>query len=334
MREAFDASNFAAGVTVTESRATCSMDISSSEIELEAVNVQGAESTDGLRDCELNWESNCDIAIGIMYAGGIYPMVAGAIVGLVIGGVQLVNILSGQVGAQASDWFGVVMGTSSFAAMAACFGLVWALFVASLTGPVVYFFARFLRYRGSIVWYGAFWGGLVGFLAAFPVPALVVANVTSLEDIVLETLAGIAIGPALTTVVGQIGGAAGGVVAVRNFRKRMRHRWWRLAAFGLSGRVPQENNILDGVEEPVDARLQLPMRFGIRHLLWITLWLSLALTAIRLSGLPTEYVIPLVVGWAVYQAATLYVGSWIARRFRAWWDKRQVDSEAERAQNP
>ena len=48
--------------------------------------------------------------------------------------------------------------------------------------------------------------------------------------------------------------------------------------------------------------------FGIRHLLVISVWISLLLTAIRLSGLDFVFVLSLLVGWSVYQAATLWIG--------------------------
>jgi hypothetical protein len=44
-------------------------------------------------------------------------------------------------------------------------------------------------------------------------------------------------------------------------------------------------------------------------MLWIFVWFSLLLSVIRLSGIPFEFALPLLVGWLVYQAATLYCGS-------------------------
>jgi hypothetical protein len=249
---------------------------------------------------------------------------------MVSGVVLLWNILVvGQIGAQASDWFGVVMGASSFAATGACFGLVWSLFVAAVTGPVVYFVARFVGYRGSILWLGAFWGGLVGFVCALPVPAMAFAMpiATRQSDAIGYVLVGIAIGPAMTTILGQIGGAAGAMNAIGNYRKKQRNRLGRWIALHLDNTSAQESDLLDGLEAPVETRLQPPVRFGIRHLLWITLWLSLVLTAIRLSGLPTEFVVPLLVAWLVFQAATLWLGSWAATRFQAWWERRAFGRE-------
>ena len=74
----------------------------------------------------------------------------------------------------------------------------------------------------------------------------------------------------------------------------------------------QKRAVLEAEREPL-------MRFQIRHLLWITVWVALMLTAIRFSGIPFELILPALLCWLVYQAATLYVGGRLLRRFGPTW---------------
>jgi hypothetical protein len=53
-------------------------------------------------------------------------------------------------------------------------------------------------------------------------------------------------------------------------------------------------------------------------LLWISFWVSVLLTVIRLCGIPFEFVLPLLAGWAIYQAGTLWLGGKIVPRLAAW----------------
>jgi hypothetical protein len=66
-------------------------------------------------------------------------------------------------------------------------------------------------------------------------------------------------------------------------------------------------------------------QFQIRHLLWITVWLSLLLSAIRLSGIPYGLMLQVLVLWLGFQMITLYLGSRILRRFAS----RQQGSQGE-----
>jgi hypothetical protein len=66
------------------------------------------------------------------------------------------------------------------------------------------------------------------------------------------------------------------------------------------------------------------MRFQIRHLLWITVWVALMLMAIRFSGIAFELILPVLLGWLVYQAATLYVGGRLMRRIGPTWFPRKA----------
>jgi Kef-type K+ transport system membrane component KefB len=57
------------------------------------------------------------------------------------------------------------------------------------------------------------------------------------------------------------------------------------------------------------------IQFGIRHLLVIGIWLSLLLTAIRLSGVDFQVALSVVIAWLIYQAVTLWVGGWLVHWF-------------------
>ena len=71
-------------------------------------------------------------------------------------------------------------------------------------------------------------------------------------------------------------------------------------------------------EDAGDGTPRPRLQFRIHHLLWISVWLSVLLALIRLCGLPFEFTLPILVGWIVYQAATLWLGGKIVRRFRKW----------------
>jgi hypothetical protein len=141
----------------------------------------------------------------------------------------------------------------------------------------------------------------------------------------LQVLILLVAGPGLTTILGQFGGAWGGAGAMRKFRRT-------LAANSLTDSLSEfEEVAFDGGNSsdskgPISGIVERqPFQFGIRHLLWITFWLSLLLSAIRLSGVPFRYVIPLLAGWLAYQIATLYVGSHIVRKFARWHARPQTE---------
>ena len=49
------------------------------------------------------------------------------------------------------------------------------------------------------------------------------------------------------------------------------------------------------------------------------MWLSVLLTLIRLVGIPFELILPLLGGWIIYQAFTLYLGSFLVEWLGAKW---------------
>ena len=52
--------------------------------------------------------------------------------------------------------------------------------------------------------------------------------------------------------------------------------------------------------------------------MWIAVWFSILLSIIRVCGIPFEFALPLLMGWIVYQAGTLFTGLIIGRRLLPW----------------
>lgn len=245
------------------------------------------------------WSS---IALGIILAGGVYPLVL-ALIAAAIG----VTFDPPSV----PELIGTAVILIIYALISAVIGLVWTNVVVVATLPAVLLVVWSLGMRGSIVGFGAFWGGLVGFVAVLPfLLALPVAD---------ELIVSLAAGPALTTVLGQVGGAWGGRRALG------RIDWYQ--------RDLARASVVDVVKpsEPArcipaigDAsRTRFRFQFGIRHLMWTAVWLSVLLSVVRLLGLPFEFVLPLLGGWLAYQAATLWIGAILARRWGPWWAARR-----------
>ena len=193
-------------------------------------------------------------------------------------------------------------------------GLIWATIVSFAILPLVYLFVRSLELRGSIVRLGAFYGGLVGFVAVMPLFLGALSDVgNSLTELGMVVL----LGPALTTIIGQAGGAWGG----------WRTLWYEraVARAAIGGRRLPEKVPAKCLEKNC-ARPHSGLQFGIRHLLVISIWVSLLLTVIRLSGLDYLFLLFLFTVWGAYQMATLWVGGLLAGRFARWKGRRQSRS--------
>jgi hypothetical protein len=142
----------------------------------------------------------------------------------------------------------------------------------------------------SLIPFGAFCGGLVGIAAIMPIIGIIGSD-ADLAGVVFILI----VGPALTTVVCQIGGAWG------------------------ASRIRREPVVGSPLRS---ARFQ----FGIRHLMIACVWVALLLTLIRLSGLDFLFVLLLLFGWLVYQAATIGIGGLLVRGFCRWKARRQSRS--------
>jgi hypothetical protein len=213
-----------------------------------------------------------------------------------------------------SDFGNAITGTLVGSFFGAGFGLIWTTIVVFAILPLVYLFVRSLELRGSIVRLGAFCGGLVGFVAIMPFfLGIMGGGPDSLAELAVVGL----LGPALTTIVGQLGGAWGG------WRTGWYERAVAQAAISGGGRpeaLPANHSNIDGGLP--HSRLQ----FGIRHLLVVSIWISLLLTGIRLSGLGYQSVLLLLISWLVYQMATLWVGSLLLGRLSRRRARRQTRS--------
>ena len=84
-------------------------------------------------------------------------------------------------------------------------------------------------------------------------------------------------------------------------------------------------SMVDAAAESASSETHEPrLQFRIHHLLWISVWCSLLLTAIRLGGIPFGYVLPLVAGWVVYQSATMWLGGKLVHTLADWRTRRQL----------
>jgi hypothetical protein len=248
------------------------------------------------------------IGWGISVAGAAYPLV-----------VALICCVCELIGSLASGQSSYPPGAPLTAISAACtygavIGFIWAMLVCICVLPFVYFFVRSLALRGSVVRLSALSGGLVGFLATMPLFLLILFEG-------LQTwwqLASIvALGPALTTVLGQVGGAWGGW-RVGSYEQAVSKEW----ANGLWGTAPAEANHSVGSSSSSPPRVQ----FRVWHMLVVSIWVSLPLTAIRLSGFGFGFALVLLIGWGVFQTVTLYAGGLAAAQIGRWRARRQTRS--------
>lgn len=269
---------------------------------------------------KLGWPS---VILGIGLAGGVYPIVV-AIAMIVF---QLLAIVWFRVTRIAGDGavedltsllvasMGVVMNAGS----AALFGVVWASMVAAVMLPLVYLFVLSLKLRGRITWLGAFCGGLVGFTAVLPVMLLIPELAQSSRFWVVAI---VLLGPGLATLLGQAGGAWGGLRATRSSRSCDLEVV--LTPIAIEGENANAYSSDSSGDEEGSGRS--PFQFGIRHLMWIAAWASVLLTVIRLSGVPFELALPLLIGWAVYQALALAIGGRALPRLQSWQQARRQRS--------
>jgi hypothetical protein len=260
------------------------------------------------------------IVFGIMLSGGVYPVVLAAIYLIAVLVFISWCLTTGYpIGGGASDVVAVLIYLIVGSAIGSFVGVVWAAVASALTMPVVYLFLKSLKIRGSLVGLGAAYGGLVGFVAVLPVVLSLPWTVGLDEAWAIAII--IALGPALTTILGQVGGAWGGRRAARFGRLDI--------AKAMAADSPELPSVMgwDATKESPDAPASEPrFQFGIRHMLWIVVWLSFILSAIKLCRLPFEFVLPLLAGWFVYQLATLRIGFWLARRLGPWWARHRCRS--------
>jgi hypothetical protein len=256
------------------------------------------------------------ITRGIVLAGGAYPAAVAAmylVVGIVVVVVELFN---SSLPKDRTMVIAVVFGGVVFATIYGLIGIVWTVIVSVATLPVVHAVVWSMKLRPSLIWLGAFSGGLVAFVAIIPgamkLPSLFDTGEAWLIAIVLL------MGPALATIVGQIGGALGGKRASERIaigRLAPKIELLRLR-FAMNSHSANELLVAGATTDGEQASSRF--QFSMIHLLWAGVWLSLLLTVIRLSGIPYVLILPLLVGWGAFQALTLFVGKLVVRRFGPW----------------
>lgn len=240
------------------------------------------------------WSS---VALGIILAGGVYPAV-------LAGMYSFAGLLHSLGSIGVGDIVGGAIILAMYTAFAAMVGCVWATVAMALTLPFVALVVYSLKLRGSIVRLGAFAGGLAGFVAVLPI-TLSVPLLNDTNDWMFF-LIWLGLGPLLTTVIGQAGGAWGAWRGLRAAARRGNRR-----RYVPSSQVEQV--IRDEGSRPGAAADRGRLRFGMRHMMWAMVWVSVLLTLIRLCGIPFELAIPLLVGWLAVQVVTTWTGERLFR---------------------
>jgi hypothetical protein len=244
----------------------------------------------------------------ITLSAGVYPVIVGGAFAVIALAGFVARVLSGSLNAIGGplEMAAVVPGMLVVMLMMMVGGGLWGGIVTAVVLPVVYLVAWSLQMRMSFIRLGAFSGGLIGFVAVLPFVVPIAFEMVAGPSFVSVLIAALAIGPALTTIIGQLGGAWGGFGALQNYRLNL-----------------LVNDAPDQVITDLAAEHPPRLQFQIRHLLWATLWISVLLGALRLLGLPIEAVVPLLCGWLLYQWATLSLGGWLLRRLVPWWIARR-----------
>jgi hypothetical protein len=240
------------------------------------------------------WWKVYSIAWGTALAGTAYPVIFASI-GIL---VELIGEM-GQGGrsfrVEEAAWF---IGTAI--TLGALVGFIWTMFACMCILPIVYFFVRSLGLRGSVVRLGAFSGGLVGFVAVLP-PFLVI--LIEQHQRWWQFPITVLLGPVLTTVLGQMGGAWG-AMRVGSYERAVAKDW--------ADKQLATEDLTETLSAASDSVAPNRIQFRIWHLLVISIWISLMLTAIRLMGVDFRFALVLIFGWAVFQEVTLRLGKLLA----------------------
>jgi hypothetical protein len=249
--------------------------------------------------------------LGIAFAGAVYPII------FVVLGIGFQIFTTGSAPGPLEFAIMSLFATPYLLGIASVgFALAGLVMVAVL--PVVHLVVWSLQPRVDLIRFGAFCGGLVGFMAVMPFFFKIASGgFGAAGPTAGEVVTAVFMGPALTTVLGQIGGAWGGRRAVN---------WGRTNELEPDADAEAGSGKGDEAQTPGlpdSAATATRWQFGVRHLLWVAVWGSLLLTLIRLSGIPFGFALPLLVGWVAFQTATLWIGSLVVPRRAAWWAARR-----------
>lgn len=247
-----------------------------------------------------------NISGGIVLAAFAYPFVLLASLSLVLTVVWLVAGRA-QVLQAIVAIFVVGMVPGLFAAF---FGMIWAGIVNACITHLLHAVIRSLELRPTVILYGAFKGGLVGFLSVLPLGYFVHTPIVPMS----EWAGPLLFGPCLATIVGQAGGAWGGRKA----------NWYeRAIASSQVAAVGREVTFVDEHAARSSNVARVHFRFGVRHMLWVTTWLSVLLALIRLAGIPFYISLAILFGWLLFQSLTLWLGGVLVRWLGPWWIQRR-----------
>ena len=107
-------------------------------------------------------EDLTNIGVAIAFVGSAYPIIV-AIASLITAfALYATDVLT------LNELSNALSAIIAFGIFGAIIGLFWAGFVAFATLPLVYFFVRSFGLQVSLIPFGAFCGGLVGFVAVMP----------------------------------------------------------------------------------------------------------------------------------------------------------------------
>jgi hypothetical protein len=282
----------------------------------ELASVRQAELAQALRH-DLTSYNGPSICFGIMLAGAAYPIIVATFFFAIMIAQIVVSLNRMSSGPTLMEMAVIPFFLVGYAALGSMLGIIWAGVISMITLPLVYAVVRSLKLHGSLVGLGAVSGGLVGFIAALPV-TLRLAWVLGPGDVV-ELLIALSLGPGLATVLGQVGGAWGGSRANRHIAN-----YYGVVPTSNSDNAEKVGSAI--VTETSDFAVRTPERpwqFGIRHMMWLIVWISLLLSVIRLSGIPFEYILPLLTGWIVYQWITLRLGQRLVKWLGPKWAARR-----------
>lgn len=235
-------------------------------------------------------------AISIHFAGALYPV----LVGLMSVGFALVSSAPSlwKADASALEFMQFVVVALIYTFCGALIGFIWSAAVCLVVLPIAKLFARSLRIGARFELVMAICGGLVGFIAVIPLLALLLSGRDWEWEVLIWVLP---LGPGLATILGQLGGAMGA----------------------------RREVLVNRAVLPPDAPSNKhgPLQFGTRKLQWTCVWVSVLLTAFKLTGAPLEFALAVVTSWIVFQTLTLYVGWIIATkawpRWHAWRSRRR-----------
>lgn len=245
-------------------------------------------------------------------AAGVYALLLSA-VGLSVSCIKCLTYGFSSSPYTATDWLWMLLYIP-----VACVGCIfWVGMIAAVTLPILHLVVRSLELKISFARLGAFAGGFLVFIATLPI---------SLDWPQMQRNFGwkevarvMLMGPAVATIVGQIGGAYGGLRASRRaedqreIRRRLVQLGWRQATSNSQSPDPGESSVNNN---------RPWLQFRTVHLLWAVAWISVVPTVIRLVGLRFETVLPVIFGWLLYQSLTLWLGGIAAGRLAPWWARR------------